>query len=401
MARLAHKRHKVNWGNVLPRSNYLGPLFCGGLALVIALAFQSLTVAFNAGGNWTALYHTGELTTLPPQLAEEDIYQFAGEPGYDGQYYHYIAHDPAMRHGFERFVDNPQLRWRRILIPGLAFLLSFGQHDYVDSVYFAIVLAFTGFGAFCLSALAERAGQSPWWGLGFLLVPAVAVSLDRMTVDVALAACCVALLLWAQRPLVVLPILAAAALARETGVLLALAYGVWSARNRGWKGVVIAAGSLVPFAVWTAYIHARTGTDQTTWSAFIPFWGLAWRTWHPWSYEMPTSWLRWAGVLDYVGVFGVWLALAIVFRRLPRTLAEHCAFAFGILASLLSKPDIWADVYAYGRTMSPLLLFVAWEGIRSRWWLFAVPMAVVVPRIIYQFGPQWKGVLRGIHAAAF
>src|SRR6266545_2530619 len=77
------------------------PLTVAGAALALALAWLWATVELNYGGDWTALYYTGDRIVLPPALAaEENVYRFAGSAGYDGQFYHLIAHDPLLRHGF-------------------------------------------------------------------------------------------------------------------------------------------------------------------------------------------------------------------------------------------------------------------------------------------------------------
>ena len=53
-------------------------------------------------------------------------------------------------------------------------------------------------GAYWLAGCAVRIGRNAAWGLAFLLVPATAVSLDRMTVDLPLVALAAGLLLYAQ-----------------------------------------------------------------------------------------------------------------------------------------------------------------------------------------------------------
>src|ERR1700693_1729107 len=108
--------------------------------------------------------------------------------GYDGQFYRPIAHDPLIRRGFAAYVDNPSLRWRRIGVPGLAALLAFGNDGAVDFTYAAVQLVFVLLGAFWLARYAQDRHEHAAWGLAFLLIPAVAVSLDRMTIDLALGA---------------------------------------------------------------------------------------------------------------------------------------------------------------------------------------------------------------------
>src|SRR5262249_17753880 len=147
--------------------------------------------------NWSGLYNTGAFTRTPPLLANEEIYRFQGQAGYDGQFYHFIAHDPWLRHGSAKFVDNPRLRWRRILVPALAWILAVGQPDFVDSAYFGVELGFVFLGVWWLSLYLQRHNLPPRFSVLFLAVPAVLISLDRATVDVALAALCVGFALYA------------------------------------------------------------------------------------------------------------------------------------------------------------------------------------------------------------
>jgi hypothetical protein len=58
----------------------------------------------------------------------------------------------------------------------------------VDSIYVAIQLVFVLVGAFWLAQYVQSVHRDACWGLAFLLIPAVAVSLDRVTIDLALAA---------------------------------------------------------------------------------------------------------------------------------------------------------------------------------------------------------------------
>jgi hypothetical protein len=81
-----------------------------------------------------------------------------------------------------------------------AFLLAFGRSGWVDRSYFAVILLAVFCGGWWLSIYSLRIGSSAAWGFGFLLVPATLVSIDRMTVDVALAALCVALVLTTNEP---------------------------------------------------------------------------------------------------------------------------------------------------------------------------------------------------------
>ena len=117
-------------------------------ATLAALAWQAATVHFNYGGNWTALFITGQMYGVPPTLASEHVY-VVPNAGWDGQFYHVIAHDPLLRNSSSlRFLDFQRLRYRRILVPGLAYLLALGDQSRIDSAYRLVILGFVLLGCY-------------------------------------------------------------------------------------------------------------------------------------------------------------------------------------------------------------------------------------------------------------
>ncbi|HWB87180.1 MAG TPA: hypothetical protein VG675_23755 [Bryobacteraceae bacterium] len=377
------------------------PLVYALLGCAVALGWQALTVTYNYRGDWSSLFDTGAATAVPPQIAGEGVYRFAGSQGYDGQYYHFVAHDPLLLHGFASYVDNPRLRWRRILVPALAFLAAGGQADRIDSAYAIVILGFLFLGIFWLSLWCSHTGLHPAWGLAFLLVPGVFVSLDRFTIDIALAALCAGLIYFAgKRSWPVFIVLALAPLARETGIILIAAYVVWAALRRDGRAALYASLSVLPYAVWLPYLARHTAADQTVFASWMPFYGLAMRTLHPFVDSVATHWLLIAAVLDYVAILGMWVAVVLaawlVWRR-STGLPEIAAVLFTVVfVAFLSQPQAWSGAYSFARTMSPLLFFLAVVGAAARRWVFLLPLVMAVPRLLFQLGPQWKGILHGL-----
>ncbi|MGH9614310.1 MAG: hypothetical protein ACRD4P_14650, partial [Bryobacteraceae bacterium] len=213
------------------------------LCVLLVLSWQALTVHFNYGDDWSALFYTGAFTSEPPAIADEEIYRFANSSGFDGQYYHFIAHDPFLRNGTERFVDNPRLRWRRILVPLLAWGAAFGQPDYIDSTFLGTILAFLFLGAWWLSTFCRERGLNAAWGLTFALIPAVLVSIDRSTIDISLAALSIGFIVAADSgpPWLLYLILICAPLARETGLVLNIAYVIYALTRKSRREALIGA----------------------------------------------------------------------------------------------------------------------------------------------------------------
>ncbi len=366
-------------------------------AVALVVAWQAATVQYNYNGDWTALYYTGAWLRLPPALAAERIYTFPNTTGFDGEWYHLVAHDPLMRKGYAAYADNARLRWRRILVPGLARALAAGDDERVDSAYPAVIAIFIGLGVYWSAVFSKRLRLAPAWGLGFLLLPATIVSADRMTVDVALAALCAGfavysvtgnrMLLWA--------VLMLAPLVRETGLALVAGWIAFLAVRRRWREAAWYATAAIPALCWFAYVDEHTHMDATPWLTRVPFGGIARRLLHPIIIDTSTRWLREAAMLDYLAVLGITAAFLVAawlaWRRQcsPITFA---AWAFALTAVFLAK-DIWVDAYSFGRTQTPLLFLLALYGMGTRRFWMTAPVLLMLPRLLFQLAVQVKGML--------
>src|ERR1700687_3781501 len=110
------------------------------LAVMLAGGWQALTVHYNYGGNSTGLFCAGSRFAAPPAaLNFEHIYQFQNSYGYDGQMYHYMAHDPFLTREFKSSIDAPRFRYRRILLPFAAWLFAGSRDQFVDAAYYGVV----------------------------------------------------------------------------------------------------------------------------------------------------------------------------------------------------------------------------------------------------------------------
>ncbi len=367
-------------------------------ALVLAAVWLAVQVLMFHHGRANGLFWTGMAAALPAGLGPEQTERVDDPHGYDGQFYHLAAHDPFLLRGFQANVDNPRLRWRRIGVPGLAFLLALGYDAWVDRAYIAVELAFVFFGAFWLARFAERHRRSAAWGLAFFAVPAVLVSLERMTVDLPLAALTIAFALYAseRRSWRIYAVLAAAPLVRETGMLLVIAWCVYAFLKRDNAAIRSGAMCALPALAWWTYVHSRTVADGTGWLSAFPFGGLIAQTFAGAAWPGGTPGLRVAAALDYAALAGIWLALGlaayVVWKR-RWGLVELTAVVFAASAAALGKADIWQSAYAAGRIMSPLLVVLGVIALRDRRLTFAAPLALILPRIAFQYAALIKVML--------
>lgn len=420
------------------------PAFLGLLAALAAWTWMFLTVHYNYGGNWTALYLIGPRTPVPPSIPAERLYIFPNNSGYDGQSFHVMAHDPWMRRGTPASVEIENFRYARILVPALAWMVALGQDRWIDPGYYAVILAFVFLGVYWMAVYFKRVSEDsqgaslhvqdaslqahgaplqaslhPAWGLVFLLSPAALTSLDRMTVDIALAALCAAFVLYVDRGTrsngngarwKITLVLACALLTRETAWILFGAYEVFLLTRRRFADALFSATAALPLVAWHLYIVARAGAfaRPPQLLAWMPLAGWFDRLTHPAVYDLPPSMATLAVAFDYVALCGMALSVAIAIRVFflstgAGKAATPSAFAicgFALAVVFLRGQGEWSDAFAFGRIFAPLLLLIAMFYMPSRsprhLWLGLAPTLLVDSRIALNLGKQAVGVLRGL-----
>ena len=332
-------------------------------------------------------------------MAGQHIYQFPDSYGFDGQMYHYVAHDPLMRSPeLKASVDTPWLRYRRVLVPGfLAYLLAMGRADWVDRAYDAIVLIFIAGGTYWIALYCQARGFAVVWGLLFLLIPATIISVDRILVlDVALVALTAAFAWYGPKPSWRLfTVLALAALARETGFLLIAGYcGFLLLHRQPGRGALFACAA-APALVWYAYVRAHTPAESYAFS-LVPLRAITHAWLHPLPYP-PGMRLVWVAMLgDRLALAGILTAFGLVLywsAKRPMDASSLVALAFVGMGLIVQRDDHWLHVYDYGRVYSPVLLILWLWGFERKSWLAAAPFAMLLPRIGMQIWPQIVGVL--------
>jgi hypothetical protein len=381
----------------------LSALAVGLLAATLVFTWQVLRVRYTYAGNWSALFCTGSDYPIPPELEHEHLYRFPGAVGFDGQVYHYMAHDPIYPWRFQAWVDDPGLRYRRILVPLLAFSAAGGASDRVDGAYRALVIGWIFLGAYWVARYASLCGRRPAWGLAFLLVPTVLLSAERMTVDVALAAVCAGVAVQARRgaTFALYLLLMAAGLVRETGLLLVLAasaHALWAGKRRE---AALFASAALPALAWFGFVATRIPTQRYPLSLW-PFSGLVRAFLEPQAYPNgDTDWLsrHWQDAnqtTDRLALLGIAFAVVLALRGLrarPVGIMSLAAVLFSVQCALHNAPpDAWQDIDNFGRVYSPLLLAVALDAMGSEQWSGLLPPLLLWPRI----GLGLLGALRAV-----
>jgi hypothetical protein len=380
-------------------SKHAGLLAIGAVAVVWLWQFS--TVRYNYGGDWTALYRIRESMPVPDFLKSEKLYVFHDNEGYDGQVYHLIAHDPWMRKGSREAIAGASFRYQRIFVPALAWMIALGQDRWVDPAYYAVILVFAFLGVYWLASLALRAGLAAAWGLAFVLTPAAMVSIDRMTVDIALAAFVAGFALYVSKVPMwrVAVLLACAALTRETAVLIIAGYALYLVTTKQFRGAATIVASALPAAVWFLYLGREEASPVISYATWIPLAGFMDRLIHPASYSGAAWKTAIALACDYLALAGIAITLVVTARLAltrkwePQTSA---LYALAIAAIFIGSRGVWQEADAFGRVLTPLLLLAFLQYFDRRPWLAFTPILMVDTPIALTLWQQAAGIAKGL-----
>jgi hypothetical protein len=355
-----------------PRSASLVWALAGFL---LVLGWQFLTVHANYGGNWTGLFFTGATVPVPDALAST-TYHVQSAKGYDGQYYRLIAHDPFFRENTAAYLDAPRVRARRILIPLLAWVLAGGRQGLIDGAYVLVVAAFILGGIYWLACTMVQQGRHAAWGFLFLMVPATVVSIDRMTIDVAVGALTAlfAFQFLAHRERWLWFTLAAVALARETGLMLAGAAVLAALLRRDFRRAVLWASAALPALAWYLYVQYNVALAPVgARMAAIPRWvvphlglGIVQRALDPPKYGLAASLEMFARGIDALALAATVAAAVMCVVRLRKTptAALRAVLCFQVFFMFfMTNKLFWNTPFGYSRPIAPLfVLLIAGAG---------------------------------------
>lgn len=345
------------------------------LAAAAAGLWWLLAVRYAYHGQATALFMIGEQTPMPPWLeASEPLYRWRGSGGYDGQYFHLLAHAPFEFPSLAPLMDRPRMRCQRILIPLAAWILAGGRQQWIDPAYFFVILMTLSAGVWWTARLAQHHGASPWWGLAFLALPASLGSIERMLVDGPLMAAMAGFLLFCEtgRWRAAWMLAAAAPFVRETGLVLPAAAALVWWNRRSWMTAALWAAAGVPFLLWLLMLRGLPGGADFRWAgAFHSVLQLAWQS-EPVD-RYPQVWLQ-ALDLAVLAAFlcacaaslhQMWTAWPTPGRLSPAVSGAALAAAAALAVCHLEPRHAWDSVFSLGRVFAPVYFGLLVQGIAA------------------------------------
>jgi hypothetical protein len=317
------------------------------------------------------------------------VYLFPNSTGYDGQMYHYVAHDPLIRTDIWRYVDNARVRYRRVLLPAIAFLLAASRQSWIDPAYIGANLLFLSLGAWWLSRYLDILGVQAHLAALFVLAPAALISLDRLTVDLAFTALCIGFALYVRQgqDANAYAVLVLACLSRDTGFILAIAACLALLFQRRFVKAVVWTTAMLPAAAWYWYVKLRTPDySDARFMQLIPFKGILETLLDPMTYPFGgavNAGLRW---LDRLAVLGFVLAVVLTVWLVRRNGFGHTELALVLwsFVGLCLPRSFWEDCYAGTRVFTPLLIYFMLGALPEVGWRAMMPLLLAMPRVVLQ-----------------
>ena len=345
------------------------------IAAVVTMAFQYRVVQVRSQGHFTGLFRIGDkfYSRGPTDLFHGRPYVFERSDGFDGQFFFYLAHDPLLLHGVERFLDAPRQRSARVGYPILAYAASLGSARLVPPVLYLVnMLALLG----CVALLGQRwraSGLPAYGGLLFVLCASTIVVATTMTCEVVTAFFLLLGFWGAERTKkgVLLASVLCAVFCKEAGVLWWAALVACAAMKRDKSRLLDLAALLAPYAFWLVYLRWRIPEPDSAW---LSQWGLGWplkgafeRLWAL-LYGQPSI-----GARDLVETGLMLCLLSMAFRGLrdlavsPKADAVRVLCGFAAIGAICTSGRCWEWSGNYARLLFLLPMISLWDVPRRAW----------------------------------
>ncbi len=341
----------------MPRVDRSSPALVALTALLLYAAWVGW--AHHIGHDWQDWAAIGRrfvgASETSPAIAR-DAPSATSRFGYDGQFFLYIARDPA---GAVPYLDNASYRYGRIVYPLAARGLALGRQDAIPLALLVINLLAVAVGTWAIAAWLRRERFPEWFALLYAAYPGVFFGVWRdLSEPLAYSLTAVALLAFdGERPRRIAlsaALFAVAILTREGAAVFAL---VWAAtlavQGRRLRAALFAIGSLLPYLAYRfVFLNlwlGNAGLPEKLQPTPVPFGGIG-------------HYFPWGGVeLQRVyavllpGIFCVVLAVVALVRG-ARAPAVWALLANALLFVVFLPAAAYEDYASAGRISTSVFL---------------------------------------------
>lgn len=186
--------------------------------------------------------------------------------GYDAQFFYFIAFDPFLLRfrneprKYNVLADDPRHRYQRIAFPLLTKALSLDRPEFYPQTMMALILLAHLLGAFFLIRIVQFFGQSPFWGLLYVLVPGYQLSLALALPESLVMALVMAGLYFYLKGRILAPgiLFSISLLTRETAAFVVIPLILWEFfKKKNLRNALVLAAAFLPWIGWKLYLTVR------------------------------------------------------------------------------------------------------------------------------------------------
>lgn len=283
-------------------------------------------------------------------------------PGYDGQFYYQIAHDPLHA---AQFLDRPAYRYQRIVYPMLIWALTLGQASFIPFMLMFVNFLAIVFGTELVARMLIQQKLSPWYSLAFGLYfgQATALIFDTTEPFTYFLVCLGLFLIMRKRPTSAALTLGLAVLSRETAVLFPVGYLLVSLYQRRWRDALrLMLLSIVPAAAWyilvAAFFHVK-GIPTGPAFQLIPFQGLFYYSNNPYRFQ----------ILIISMLIPTLLSLFLLVKEALQYRWQNASWLiwlFNLILVMSMSPLSYVELVSSGRLSTGLVLAMLFHGLYTR-----------------------------------
>jgi len=283
-------------------------------------------------------------------------------PGYDGQFYYQIAHDPLHA---AQFLDRPAYRYQRIVYPMLVWALTLGQASFIPFILWLVNFLAIVFGTELVARMLIQQKLSPWYSLAFGLYfgQATALIFDTTEPFTYFLVCLGLFLMMRKRPTVAALVMGLAVLSRETAILFPVGYLLVSLYQRRWRDALrLLLLSIAPAAAWYILVAALFHVNGIpTGPAFelIPFQGLFYFSNNPYRLQ----------ILIISMLIPTVLSLFLLVKEAVQHRWQNVSWLtwlFNLILVMSMSPLSYVELVSSGRLSIGLVLAMLFHGLSTR-----------------------------------
>jgi hypothetical protein len=283
-------------------------------------------------------------------------------PGYDGQFFYQIAHDPFHA---AQFLDRPAYRYQRIAYPMLVSALTLGQADLIPFVLWLVNFLAIVIGTELIARMLIQRKLSPWYSLAFGLYfgQATALIFDTTEPFTYFLVCLGLFLMMRKRPTSAALIMGLGVLSRETAILFPIGYLVVYVYQKRWRDALrLFLLSIVPAIAWyilVALLFKSKGIPTGPPFQLIPFQGLFYFSNNPFRFH---SLIIFMLIPTLLSLF-LFVKEALQHRWQN---ASWLIWLFNLVLVISMSPLSYVELVSAGRLSTGLVLAMLFHGLYTR-----------------------------------